>query len=197
MGDKIIASFTIIELKQSSREWLEWRHKGIGASDAPTIMGENPWKSTNDLLREKCGPVRDSAKNEAMTRGTLLEPEARSRYITRTGNVVCPACLQNNKHIWMRASVDGISKDGNTIVEIKCGESAYKRTSQNRCVPDYYYGQLQHIMAVSGLESLDFLCYLPGRPELLLQVVRDEKYIKRLISAETTFWNNIQKSTGS
>lgn len=195
MGNKIAPHYTIVELDQGSREWLEWRHKGIGASDAPTIMGENPWKNVLDLLREKCGPARDSEKNAAMIRGTLLEPEARRRYAARTRNDVRPACLQSNQYTWMRASIDGISPDGNVIVEIKCGESVYRRTSQNRCIPDYYYGQLQHIMAVSGLASLDFWCYLPGRPELLIPVHRDDKYIERLIASEKNFWNNVQKSS--
>ena len=155
--------FTIVELEQGTPEWIEWRHRGIGASDAPIIMGENPWKSSEELLHEKHGPARDSNKNEAMTRGALLEPQARRFYIARTGNEVKPACLQSRQHPWLRASVDGISSSGNAIVEIKCGESVYKHTSQHRCAPDYYYGQLQHILAVSGFLSALFLV-LPTRP---------------------------------
>ena len=190
------AQFTIIELEQGTPEWIEWRHKGIGASDAPIIMGENPWKRPEELLREKRGPARDSNKNEAMSRGIMLEPQARSCYIARTGNDVKPACLQSNQYPWLRASVDGISSSGNVIVEIKCGESVYRHTSQYGCVPDYYYGQLQHILAVSGLASLDFWCYLPGCPELLTPVPRNEEYIKRLVAAERSFWNNVQRRTG-
>jgi putative phage-type endonuclease len=186
--------FTIVELKQGTPEWLEWRHKGIGASDAPIIMGENPWKRVDELLREKRGPARHSIKNEAMNRGTSLEPQARRCYVTRTGNEVKPACLQSNQHVWLRASVDGISTNGNAIVEIKCGESVYRHTAQYRCAPDYYYGQLQHILAVSGLASLDFWCYLPGRPELLTSAARDDKYIERLITAEWNFWNSVQQN---
>ena len=186
--------FTIVELEQGTSEWREWRHKGIGASDAPTIMGENPWKSAEELLREKRGPARDGGQNAAMARGTQLEPEARRRYIARKGTDFRPTCLQSNQHIWLRASVDGISADANAVVEIKCGESVYHKTSQYRSVPDYYYGQLQHILAVTGLASLDFWCYLPGRPELLVPVARDVKYIERLINVELTFWNNVQRN---
>jgi putative phage-type endonuclease len=188
--------FTIIELEQGTPEWIEWRHKGIGASDAPIIMGENLWKRSEELLREKRGPARDSNKNEAMSRGIMLEPQARSCYIARTGNDVKPACLQSNQYPWLRASVDGISSNGNVIVEIKCGESVYRHTSQYGCVPDYYYGQLQHILTVSGLASLDFWCYLPGCTELLTPVLRNEEYIKRLVAAERSFWNNVQRRTG-
>jgi putative phage-type endonuclease len=157
-------------------------------------MGENPWKGVAELLREKRGPARDSIKNEAMIRGSLLEPEARRCYVTRTGNEVKPACLQSNQYTWLRASVDGIAANGNGIVEIKCGESVYRHTAQHRCAPDYYYGQLQHILAVTGFPSLDFWCYLPDRPELLTRVVRDDKYIDRLIIAEGDFWKSVHQN---
>jgi len=186
--------FEIVELEQGTPQWIEWRHRGIGASDAPIIMGENPWKSAEKLLREKRGPARDSFKNEAMIRGALLEPQARKFYVERSGNEVKPACLQSLQYSWLRASVDGISRSGSTIVEIKCGESVYKHTSRNGCAPHYYYGQLQHILAVTGLPSLDFWCYLPGRPELLIQVSRDNNYIARLIAEEDSFWKAVHGS---
>src|SRR6266542_5988740 len=115
--------FTFVQLQQGTSEWREWRHNGIGASDAPVIMRENPWKTPAELLREKRGPVRDGGQNAAMARGTELEPEARGRYIERTGNIVRPACLQSSKHVWLRASVDGITAPGVAVVEIKCGNS--------------------------------------------------------------------------
>ena len=47
--------FTIVELRQGTQEWLEWRHNGIGASDASTIMGESRFNSTAGLMKEKRG----------------------------------------------------------------------------------------------------------------------------------------------
>jgi putative phage-type endonuclease len=188
--------YEIIALKQRTQEWIKWRHNGIGASDAPIIMGENPWKTAQELLREKRGPARASKPNDAMSRGIKLEPQARKFYIARTGNDVKPACLQSKQYSWLHASVDGISSNGNVIVEIKCGESVYQHTSESGCVPDYYYGQLQHILAVSGITSIDFWCYLPRRPKLLIPVPRNEEYIIRLLIAENNFWNNVQRRSG-
>jgi hypothetical protein len=70
------APYKIVDLEQGSRKWLDWRYEGIGASDAPAIMGENPWKSRQRLLLEKRSR-RDAAKNSRMNKGTTLEPEAR------------------------------------------------------------------------------------------------------------------------
>jgi hypothetical protein len=48
-------------------------------------------------------------------------------------------------------------------------------------------------LAVTGFDSLDFWCYSPGHPELLLRVVRDDGYIDRLLSRELELWNHVQR----
>jgi putative phage-type endonuclease len=144
--------FIIVELQQGTTEWREWRHNGIGASDASTIMGENRFKSAAQLLNEKLGPAQDYGQNAAMARGAELEPEARRLYIAKTGREVRPVCLQSTRYDWLRASLDGFAINHDAVVEIKCGQSAYRTASQTGSVPDYYYGQMQHILAVTGLD---------------------------------------------
>lgn len=185
--------FAIIELRQGTSEWLEWRHNGIGASDASTIMGENRFKSAAQLLQEKRGPAQDYGQNSVMARGTELEPEARRLYVAKTGREVRPACLQSTRYDWLRASLDGLAVNNDAVVEIKCGQSAYRKASQTRSVPNYYYGQVQHILAVTGLDSLDFWCYWPGSPALLIPVPRNDSYIERLLEKELEFWNLVQQ----
>lgn len=185
-------AYTIVDFQQGTRAWHAWRGQGIGASDAPAIMGENPWKSPAQVLREKCGG-RSYGPNAAMVRGTGLEPEARKSYETRFGINIFPACLQSMHHAWLRASVDGLAVNGSVVVEIKCGESVYRKSAATRKVPDYYFGQLQHILAVTALSAIDFWCYLPARPEVHIRVARDDSYIKRLLDAEHAFWQEVQK----
>jgi putative phage-type endonuclease len=117
---------------------------------------------------------------------------ARDRQIS-SGDVR-PVCLQSTCYDWLRASLDGFAINHDAVVEIKCGDSVYRRASQSRSVPDYYYGQLQHILAVTGLDTLDFWCYWPGYPELLIPVGRDSAYIERLLKKELEFWNAIQQN---
>jgi putative phage-type endonuclease len=190
-------TYTTVELEQGTREWLEWRLNGIGASDAPTVMGENPWKPPEVLFMEKCRATLDTEQNPAMRRGTELEPEARRRYAARTGREVQPACLQSLEHEWLRASVDGITPCRRAVVEIKCGESVYRKTAARNRAPDYYYGQLQHILAVTGLNEIDFWCYLPLKPELLVTVERDDDYIQRLLRVEQKFWERLRGTRGA
>jgi putative phage-type endonuclease len=129
-----------------------------------------------------------------MARGTELESEARRHYVTTTGRDVRPVCLQSTRYDWLRASLDGLATNLDAVVEIKCGQSAYRTTSQTRSAPDYYYGQLQHILAVTGLDSLDFWCYWPGYPALLIPIPRNVGYIERLLNRELESWNHVQRS---
>jgi putative phage-type endonuclease len=183
--------FHVVDLEQGSEAWHAWRRQGIGASDAPTIMGENPFKSLSSLLREKRAPVRDRSQSAAMAIGTQLEPVARQAYVERTGRMVEPACLQSTSHDWLKASLDGLAAGHDAVVEIKCGQSAYRIATQTGAVPPYYFGQLQHILAVTGLDAIDFWCYWPGHLPLLIEVPRDDVYITLLLQRERDFWNQI------
>jgi putative phage-type endonuclease len=187
-------SYNIIALEQGTKEWLAWRSQGIGASDAPAIMGESIWKSAATLMEEKCGRQKKSFINRAMARGTALEPKARRNFETKVGIRLYPVCLQSVEHEWLRASLDGLSADGRSVVEIKCGERCYQKTSKSQAVPKYYYGQLQHILALTDLPSIDFYCYLPGEKGVHLSIPRDDLYIDRLLDAEYQFWQEILKS---
>lgn len=187
------SSYTIVELQQGTPEWRNWRNNGIGASDAPIIMGENPWNRPAQLLSEKIGTTKGFEGNAATARGAALEPEARKLYEASNKVRVSPVCLQSNRYEWQRASVDGLAADGSVIVEIKCGESVYRKTASARQVPIYYVGQLQHLLAVTGLPQIDFFCWLPGLPQVNLCVKRDDRYIARMIAAEQAFWDEVLK----
>jgi len=185
-------TFKIVPLQQGTPEWHEWRHKGIGASDARAAMAK-PGKSRAKLLAEKRAsePPDDSFTTVAMDIGTELEPEARRLYNERHQANVRPVCVQSDRYPWLRASLDGLSDDGQLVVEIKCGAWVHQQASKR--FPVQYKAQVQHILAVTGLPSLDFWCYWPEspKPEILLSVPRDEAYIERLLGAEQKFWDEV------
>ena len=185
--------FNIIELDQRTEAWYVWRHDGIGASEASKIMGENRFDSADAVLHEKLGSAGNRASNFAMQRGEDCEPDALVEYKSETGYDLVSLCAESKKHPWMRASLDGITKDYSHAVEIKCGASAYRKAVQYGEIPEYYHAQLQHIMAVTGLESLDYWCWQPGCDGVLIPVRRNNAYIARLIHTEEVFWQKILK----
>lgn len=192
-------SFTIVEslrggeLQQNTPEWDEWRHKGIGASDAKRAISKPGRKGRAKLLAEKRAPEppQDSVKTKAMDKGAKLEKEARRLYNARHQTNVRPVCVQSNLYPWLRASLDGLSDDGKLVVEIKCGERVHQQALKG--FPSLYRAQVQHILAVTGWHSLDFWCYWPEsrQPEKKLIVWRDQDYIDRLLEMEGKFWSEV------
>ena len=62
---------TVEEAQQDWKKWLSLRNKGIGGSDAGTIMGINPYRSRLSLWMEKTGQKEpdDLTENEAVEMG--------------------------------------------------------------------------------------------------------------------------------
>ena len=182
-----------IPVLQGTAEWREWRQHGIGASDAATIMGENPYKSAERLMAEKLGQVADPVRNRSMALGLELEPAARYDYCRSREIALAPACLQSTQVSWLRASLDGLSRNGRHVIEIKCGYCTYRYTRRMGQPPSYYKAQLQHVLAVTELETIDFVCYRPNIEPLCLTIERDDAYIAMLLCRENAFWERLRR----
>ena len=195
--------FTVVDLRQGTAEWLRWRHDGIGASDAPALMGQNPWRSPQALFAEKVAPPRYGIARPKRTdaavadlfgapapapRDNSLEAQARRLYVRAHGSAVAPTCLVSNARPWQRASLDGIDLPAGRALEIKCGSATYADVARTGRVPGHYIGQLQHTLAVTGYEAIDFWVWLPGRPPLLITERRDEVYIAEMTAREAELW---------
>jgi putative phage-type endonuclease len=181
----------IPDIEQGSSFWIEWRMSVIGSSEAAAIMGENPWKSRHDLFQEKTGKIAPFSGNFHTRRGTRLEPLARDLFEKKFGFSVPPAVLQSSIRPWQAASVDGIDFKRKIVVEIKCGKRAYEYTASTGRVPDYNFGQLQHILSVTGFEWIEYVSYSPESQPIFLKIRRDENYIARMLIHEEIFKNDL------
>jgi putative phage-type endonuclease len=181
-------SFYVIDhIEQGTSEWLKWRKGVIGASDAPVIMGENPWKSSRRLIEEKLGLHREWGGNAATREGQRLEVVARNEIAKVFNKRLIPTIVQDSHAPHLAASLDAIDTGYSQIFEIKAGVKAYEVASRTGKVPNYYVGQLQHMMMVTELESLIFAAYRPSVPLIILEIPRDEEYINRLRIKVTAF----------
>lgn len=148
-----------IKLKHNTSEWLSFRTKGIGGSDAAAILGINPWKSNLELWQEKTGIVEPKpvtcerlvkygtdAEKPLLDLFKLDYPEYKVRV---NKNVV----YQEN---FMFASLDAelteLSTGAQGIYEGKTSEvmSRAAREKWKGQVPDNYYVQLLHYFLVTG-----------------------------------------------
>ena len=179
--------YLIDDLEQGSSEWHAWRKGVIGASDAPKIMGENPWGSRSSLMDEKLGLVREFQGNARTREGNNFEGDARKSLSSKFKLKLKPTIVQDSQEPFLAASLDAICSDYENLFEIKAGVKAYEHTKLNRSVPDYYVGQLQHMLMVTELDSLTYAVYRPEKPLLTLTIYRNESYIKRLRKKEKEF----------
>lgn len=182
--------FLIDSLEQGSEEWKEWRRGVIGASEAPTIMGENPFETANKLKLEKLGRIPAFQGNAATREGQRLEPVARRILEKRFGSLR-PVVVQDGELPFLAASLDGMTHDHDRVVEIKCGAKAYAMLADRKRIPDYYRAQLQHILMITGLDEITYSAYRPRQPVRIMTVSRDDRYIRRMRRTEMNFMDDL------
>lgn len=181
---------------QNRAAWLEARQAGIGGSDCAAAVGLSPFKSPLTLYMEKRGEIEpDQAETEAAYWGTKLEAAVAERYTEVTGKRVrrqpMRSCLNNN---FMLANIDRqILEDprGPGVLEVKTS-NAFKRVDGLDDLPDHYYLQMQHYLAVTNYRWGAFAFLIGGQKFVHFEVERDQATIDVLIEQETLFWRRVR-----
>lgn len=186
----------IWDMEQGSQEWHDLRRKSIGSSDAAVIMGCSPWKNIIQLWKEKIGVEENGATTSYMRRGKDLEEDARILFQALQGcDDLNSFIYQHDTYPWMIASLDGITIDGKTLVEIKCPGTEDHQKAKKGLVPEKYIPQLQHQLEVCGLDNMFYLSYQSPIDFAIIEIKRDQKYIDELIEKEKMFWNCVETVT--
>lgn len=183
-------------------QWLEYRRKGIGGSDAAAVLGISPFRTGRDLYYDKLNIVTaDDAENWVQLEvGTLLEPLVAKIFAYKTGYKIYrrPFMFQHPLYPWMLADLDYMVElpDGTTaILEIKTTNYNAKDNwwyNGEEIVPIYYESQGRHYMAVMNIDRVYFCC-LYGNSEdeaIIRRIDRDMAYEEELIALERDFWEN-------
>lgn len=186
---------------EGSEAWLDQRRQGIGGSDAPVVLGLQPYETTRqEVWREKTGRrteddwVGASAKHyghraEAMIRQHLRRRSedtparfgdfANLRRVTRQ--------LAHPDRPWQRANIDGLARgvrmNGETkdlVVEIKTSTHPHDHYKGPEWREDGvrrdHYAQIQHYLAVTGLDEARYVYFeVPFDRSSALHI--DERFI--------------------
>lgn len=194
----------LVETEKLARdEWLAFRRRGIGGSDAASIFGISPFRTTRDLYFDKLNIASaedDEGNWVAMEMGNLLEPLVAKIFAKKTGYTIYQVkkMFYHPQYPFMLADVDYFVElpDGTTaILEIKT-------TNYNardhwwldgvETVPVYYESQGRHYMAVMDMDQV-FFCCLYGNNEdevIIREIRRDYAYEEEMIFLEQDFWEN-------
>lgn len=201
---------------QDRESWLKWRKGGIGSSDASIIMDVSRFKSREELRNEKVTGIKldDSVNQYVKDRGNKIEGFVRSALSDRHNTDYQPINCIHNGFEFIRASLDGISSDKKTLIEIKllsivnpekpnyesAGYLKWVAASQGE-VPFEYWPQVQHQLLVTGAER----CYFVGYKEIkgqvpnpegnlaIVEVLPNLEYIRMLANKEFEFWFQVQE----
>lgn len=182
----------LINIEQGCQEWLDYRKNCITSTDCGIIMGLNPYKDADKLLLQKVGAWPQDAYTYPMYIGKQLEPIARDLYIKLTGNTVFPSVHIHDEYKWAMSSTDGITFDGELLVEIKCGKKAFEQSMENH-IPDYYMAQIQHSLWVCGAYEADYFCYWDGLYQKI-PVKKDTAFVEKMIEKELEFLKKMEET---
>jgi len=175
------------DLIQGSEEWHAFRKSRIGASDSAAILGVSKWSTAMQLWERKLGIANEQSVNFAMSRGVDLEDEARNAFTKLKNIVTIPTVVQHETLDWCIASLDGLSLCYKYALEIKVPGREAHLSALAGVVPSYYIPQLQHQLAVTGLDMIYYYSY-DGQNNACIEVYRDQEYIDELIEEELKFY---------
>jgi len=191
-------SAAISQLEQGTQPWLDARKNRLTASNFGAAAGRNRFMSPKDLAREMLYSTFKG--NEATRWGNAKEPIAMDHYVSEMKEKLPAADAASfsvstsglhlcETHPWLAASPDGHSHISGTtgLIEIKCpfSQKIYPR------IPDYYYDQVQGLMAILGYEWADFVVWTPKKCQIQRVPFQAEYWQNELQPALRNFYVNI------
>lgn len=192
---------TKVPTKDMPREvWLERRKRSIGGSDAGTILGMNSYNSPYALWAEKTNKIipDDISCKETVRLGNDLEEYVANRWCEAVGKKVRREnnMLYNDKYPFAHADIDRAVIGEKAGLECKTTSSfEIAKKCEGGEIPDVFYAQCVHYMAVTGWERwyIGILCFGKGFYHFCIE--RDEDEIAALMNAEREFWRFVENKT--
>jgi putative phage-type endonuclease len=182
----------------SDRErWLELRLEGIGASDAPAVLGRSSFMGPFEVAAVKLGYESDREVTELMDWGHYVEAPMLKKFHEETGFAAGIDGMlyrsSNPKLAFMQATIDGQTQVDGEVGGIECKLAFWSADAWDDGVPDQVQIQVQHQMAVMEWRFTYVLALLGGYRFRWSRVERDDRFIAdELIPAERDFWERVQ-----
>ena len=184
-----------VELQQGTPEWHAFRAAHYTASDAPAMLGISPYKTRNELLRDKklgITPELDAATQARMAKGHEYEAQARSVAEVEIGEELYPAVGVCAAHPKLAASFDGITMDGRVVWEHKTLNNTIRAAAAKGEIPEHHRAQLEHQLLVSGADKAIF-CASNGTGEhISITYTSDPAMHKRILAGWWQFHQDLK-----
>lgn len=187
----------IIKYK-TREEWLQNRSKGIGASEAGTVLGLNPWETPYQLWRRKKGLDAPKVENFAMKAGHYLEDAVSKFYADESHCQIIKAStddytIVNTDTPFMRVSPDRTfwrvgakhNEAEKSILECKTTQMSIDPED----VPKHWFCQLQMNLGVGEYKDGALAWLTMGREFGYLDVDFDPDFFAWMKGEITEYWN--------
>lgn len=179
----------IIDLKQGTDSWLEWRKKIITSTDAAALLGVSPYSTPYNTWRKKLGLIKENPPNAAMLRGQRDEPIARKMFIKKYKINMTPRCIESENYNFIGASLDGMSDCKKFIIEIKSQD--IQKIIENG-IPEYHMCQIQHhFLATDGIAEKCYYISIWNNKIYVIEVYPDLTWMKNYIPKAMEFWKKV------
>ena len=165
-------------LNMPKETWLKLRKKGIGGSDASSILNLNPYRSSVNVYMDKIDENIEIKSNMKMILGEKLEEFVAKEFCNQTGKKVrnLNGILRNHKYPYAIANLDKVVVSENAFLECVVTNS-YLKKEWSEEVPIHYQIQCYHYMAVTGASHC-YVCALIGNEEIkIYKLDRDQELI--------------------
>lgn len=160
--------------KQQSKQWFADRIGRVTGSVAGAILGVNPYKTADDVLRDMVrayhGAEREFTGNAATEWGSFNEAGAQAEFEMETGLKVRECgFIVHPEYEWLGASPDGLVGH-DAVLEIKAPYGQRnKKPPQFKSAGEqpHYYAQMQIEMACTERTKCHFYQWAPGGSSLV------------------------------
>lgn len=151
---------------QGSQEWKNYRSRMGNASELAALMDCSPWfpHTPHELWLLKSQRAEREV-TPAMRRGLALEAQARAFIEQEFDELFEPQVMARER---ISASLDGLSFDGLTLLEIKCPvkgmeSELWQHLEQHGRPPEHYWWQVQQGLYCAAATSAHFVvCHAEG-----------------------------------
>ena len=174
------------------KEWLMYRKRGIGGSDAGAVCGLNPYRTAMQVYEDKTTDQIEEFDNEAMRQGREFEDYVAKRFTEATGKKVRRANFMyyDENYPFMLADVDRMIVGENAGLECKTASPYLADKWKDGKMPLHYQLQCYHYMSVCNADAWYLAVVIYGREFKYYRIEREEEVLRDLRRIEQDFWEN-------
>jgi putative phage-type endonuclease len=187
-------TYTIVDIKPDTDDWLEERRNSIGASEIAAVMGLSPWATPLDVYRSKLGVDRDFDPLLSFV-GHESEPIMHKWVEQFSGTDVTlePGFMARSAEFpYIHATFDRVSRAPFLTWQFKTAHH-YTGHHWDEGIPTDIRVQVQGEMLVAGTPRAAVVVWIGGREFRLFWEPRDERFIQeQMLPALDEAWARVR-----